>query len=387
MDSRPTTAAEVADVVAEAAREGRTLEIRGAGSRADFGSRTSSADILDMRGLSGVVDYDPPELVLTVRAGTPLAEIEALLAAHSQMLAFEPCEAGPLFGSAAGSTIGGVVAAGLAGSRRLTRGSVRDHLLGFTAVSGRAQAFVAGGKVVKNVTGYDLPKLMAGSWGRLAALVELTFKVVPAPETVVTRLIHGLSPQDASTAMACALRSRAEVAAAAYAPAGRWGALSATAFRFEGIAPSIAARSRMLDEALPGVLLVDAEPGSAPWAAFRSLDPLSDATALWRAVVPAKAMPELGRAIDAIGGRWLADWGGGLVWTDWLGDASAFRALLDRLEGHAMLIRGPEALRSVTPALHPLPDALARLNARVRSSFDPSGVFETGRFGDTRRAD
>ena len=174
----PRDAAELAEIVADAAARGRKLELRGGGTKADFGA-PREAVVVSLAGLTGVVDYDPAELVLTVRAGTPLAEVQALVAAEGQMLAFEPW-------GEPGATIGGTIAAGVAGSRRVTAGSARDHLLGLMAVSGRGEVFVAGAKVVKNVTGYDLPKLMAGSWGRIGAMAELTVKVLPVPREVVT---------------------------------------------------------------------------------------------------------------------------------------------------------------------------------------------------------
>jgi len=207
----PSSEGEVVEAIAEAAGAGLKLDIRGNGSKAAIGALVPDAAVLDMSRLAGVVDYDPAELVLTVRPGTPLSEISTLLADAGQMFAFESLDPAPMLGSDARATIGGMVAAGLAGSRRLTRGSVRDHLLGFSAVSGRGESFVAGGKVVKNVTGYDLAKLVSGSWGRLAALTELTLKVLPASAMCRTRVVSGLSPADARLAMARLLLGNATV--------------------------------------------------------------------------------------------------------------------------------------------------------------------------------
>ena len=177
---QPTTEQDVVDAIAQAASDGRHLEIRGGGSKAEFGAPDRNDDILDLTAFASVIDYDPAELVLTAGAGAPLSVIQALVESENQMLAFEPFDHGPLFGRPAGAaTIGGVIGAGVAGSRRISAGSVRDHLLGFKGVSGRGEAFVAGAKVVKNVTGYDLPKLVCGSWGRLVALTEVTLKVLP----------------------------------------------------------------------------------------------------------------------------------------------------------------------------------------------------------------
>jgi glycolate oxidase FAD binding subunit len=192
----PRDTEDLVDIVSAAAADGTKLELAGGGTRSGFGAHRDSR-IVSLRQIAGVIDYDPAELVLTVRPGTLLADIEALIAAEGQMLAFEP------WGDA-GATIGGTVASGVAGSRRVTAGSARDHLLGFTGVSGRGQAFVAGAKVVKNVTGYDLPKLMAGSWGRIGAMTEITLKVLPRPRQTVTMVARGLALDAAYAAAASA---------------------------------------------------------------------------------------------------------------------------------------------------------------------------------------
>ena len=224
---RPADIGELCAIVAG----GRPLRLRGGGSKDAIGRETDAA-VVDMRGFAGVVDYDPPELVLTVRAGTPLAEVQALVAGEGQMLAFDPFDHAAILGGAPRATIGGVIAAGVSGPARLSRGAARDHLLGFTAVSGRGEKFVAGAKVVKNVTGYDLPKLITGSWGRLAAITELTLKVLPAPQTQRTLVARGLDPAAAVAAMARAMGSAAEVSAAAHLPAWQGGPV--TALRLDG---------------------------------------------------------------------------------------------------------------------------------------------------------
>jgi glycolate oxidase FAD binding subunit len=238
--TRPATTDDLCALIADAQATGTKLRLRG-GSTKDAIGAPCEAQVIDMRGFAGVVDYDPPELVLTVGAGTPLAQIEALVASEGQMLAFDPFDHGAMLGNDGGATIGGIIAAGVAGPARLSRGGARDHLLGFTAVSGRGEKFVAGAKVVKNVTGYDLPKLMAGSWGRLAALTELTLKVLPAPRTQQTLVMRGLDPAGAVAAMARAMGSAAEVTAAAHLP--DWRGEAMTALRLDGFAESVAARA------------------------------------------------------------------------------------------------------------------------------------------------
>ena len=248
--------ARIVDALAWAGEKKARLEVRGAGSKAAIGRPIEADLVLDTSRLTGVLDYAPAELVLTARAGTRLAEVEALLADAGQMLAFEPIDYGPLLGGQPGAaTLGGLIASNASGPRRLTAGAARDHFLGFMAVSGRGEAFKAGGKVVKNVTGYDLSKLMAGSWGTLCVLTEVTLKVLPRPQTCATVLVRGLSDAKAARAMSLAVGSPADVSGAAHLPAGvaaraALGAEAVTALRLEGFGPSVAARILTLTEKL-----------------------------------------------------------------------------------------------------------------------------------------
>lgn len=369
-------------VISEAAACGHRLSVVGGGSKASIGSPVD-ARTLPLAGLAGIVDYDPSELVLVVRPGTPLHEVQALVARERQMLAFEPFDHGPMFGIAEGwATIGGVVAAGVAGSRRISAGGARDHLLGFRAVSGRGELFVAGAKVVKNVTGYDLPKLAAGSWGRLFAMTELTLKVLPRPETASTLAIAGLDVGTAVRAMAEAMGSQGEVAAAAHRPAGR-GAAAVTALRIDGFAPSVIARGRLLEGLLApfgSVEPLNEAVADSFWTDLRTLAPLAGDRALWRVNVPPSAGATLVEALSGEGADSLLDWAGGLIWIAYDGDAALVRREAARAGGHAMLLRaGPERSAGV-PVFQPLAPGLAALEARIRRAFDPAGVFETGRF-------
>ena len=364
----PGDAQDLCAIVAEAAAQGNKLELRGGGTKGAIGGPRDAA-IVSLRRLAGVVDYDPAELVLTVRPGTPLAEVEALVAAEGQMLAFEP------WGDA-GATIGGTVAAGVAGSRRVTCGSARDHLLGFAAVSGRGETFVAGAKVVKNVTGYDLPKLMAGSWGRLGAMTELTLKVLPRPRVVATLVIDGLHAPAAHAAMACALGSNADVSAAAHLQRG------ITLLRVAGFAPSVEARCA----ALPGLLAAHGvvrrldEAEAAPlWGEAMMAQGLAGEV-LWRVHLPPACAAGLVAQVEALGVRWAMDWGGGLVWLACAVDGPDVRAAAVAAGGEATLVSAPDAMRATVPAFHPRAAGLAALEKRVRRAFDPAGVFETGRF-------
>ena len=235
--------------------EGKAAEIVGHGSKRAIGRPAQTDLTLDLSALSGVTLYEPEELVLSAKAGTPLAEIEALVAAKGQQLAFEPMDYATLLGGVAGrGTIGGALAANLAGPRRIKAGAARDHFLGFSAVSGRGETFKSGGRVVKNVTGYDLCKLIAGSWGTLAAMTEVTIKVLPRPETEETLLIRGLEPAQAVEAMTTAMGSSCDVSGAAHLPAevatshpgGRGAGAGVTALRLEGFSPSVAHRRGVL---------------------------------------------------------------------------------------------------------------------------------------------
>ncbi len=362
---RPESVEELAGIVAEAAASGRKLEIAGGGTKAEVGA-PRDVERLDMTGFRSVIDYDPAELVLTVGAGTPLAEIEALVASKDQMLAFEPH-------GAPGSTIGGVVAAGVSGSRRVSRGAVRDHLLGFKAVSGRGEAFVGGAKVVKNVTGYDLPKVAAGSWGRLFAMTEVTLKVLPRPPERVTLTVDGLGAAGAVALMAKALGSQADVAAAGSVD-------GVTALRLEGFGPSVAARRALLETMGPMRALSERE-AEPFWSALNN--PLADAAVLWRLSLPPSRAAEV---VDRGLGPWTMDWAGARVWLA-SEDTVAVREAAEAVGGHAMLVRAPEAMRRTVPALHPQPGPVMALEARVRRAFDPAGVFETGRFLDDTHAD
>jgi glycolate oxidase FAD binding subunit len=373
---RPESADALAAIVAEAARDGTRLRLRGGGSKDAVGAPTPDARIVDMRGFSGVVDYDPPELVLTVKAGTPLAEVQVLVADKGQMLAFDPFDHGAVFGGAVGeATVGGIVAAGVAGPIRVSRGAARDHLLGFVGVSGRGERFVAGAKVVKNVTGYDLPKLITGSWGRLAAITELTLKVLPAPRLRLTLAVAGLDPVAAISAMARTMGSAAEVSAAAHLQ--DWNGAPLTAIRLDGFPSSVEARATIVTRLVDGVAPLADEEAARLWPAVTTAAPLPTGVPLWRIIAPAA---QISKVITAIDGAWLLDWAGGLLWLASADDPQAIRAAAAQAGGHAMLVCADAETRALVPALHPQSKALAALEERVRRAFDPAGVFETGRF-------
>lgn len=380
---RPADAEQLREIVAEAATASRALEIVGGGSKRDIGKPRRETSLVDLHALVGVVDYEPSELVITVRPATPLAEIDALLASRNQMLAFEPWDHGPLFGRPSGAaTIGGIVAAGVAGSRRVSAGGARDHLLGFTAVSGRAELFKGGGKVVKNVTGYDVSKVMAGSWGQLAILTELTLKVMPKPKSAVTVVLDGLSADAAIAAMAKALGSPSSPAAAAFVPNNNQGR-SLTAIRVEGFAEAVAARIEQLSGTLAAFAkprLLESDEGTALWGSLREVSALAGAEALWRIHVAPSSAAALTAALEAGGASWHADWAGALIWAGTSAGLDV-RSIAAAVGAHAMLVRGPADLRSRTPARQPQAPAVAALAARLKAAFDPAGILDPERFG------
>ncbi|MGE4480229.1 glycolate oxidase subunit GlcE [Acidocella sp.] len=373
----PQNTQEVRDLVSDALAGGGKLEITGGATRLAFGAPDRQADRLSLAALSGILEYDPAELVLTARAGTALAELNEATAAQGQALAFEPW-------GAAGSTIGGVVAAGVSGPRRVSAGAVRDHLLGFEAVSGRGDSFRAGAKVVKNVTGYDLPKLVCGSWGRLAALTEVTLKVLPRPPECQTLLWRGLEDEAGFALLREAMRQPVDAAAASYLPG------HAALVRLDGFGPSVAARKAHLTTALeryglPDVL--DAHEAAPLWASLRDGAALAPELPLWRLSLPPRQALAAIAPLLALGGRYVADWAGGLIWLVLEGHEDIVRAQAALAGGHATLARAPAALRARIPALHPQPPAIEALSRRVRRAFDPMGVFEINRFLDEPNAD
>lgn len=377
VEYRPHNTQEVCDIVASALSGGTRLEIIGGGTRADFGAPDRQADHLCLQSLSGILDYDPAELVLTARTGTSLAEVKEAVATRGQALAFEP------WGKAA-ATLGGSLVAGVAGPRRLSAGAARDHLLGFEAVSGRAEIFRAGAKVVKNVTGYDLPKLVCGSWGRLVALTEVTLKVLPCPQKSLTLAWQGLEDEQAFGLMRGAVRLPVDVAAAAHSPGAY------TLVRLDGFAPSVAARMAHLRTALahyPAPEVLDSAGAAALWAKLEGGAGLPVELPLWRLSLPPRRALAALEPLQALGGRYLADWAGGLVWLTLLGHEEYLRNVVAGEGGHATLIRAPAEIRARVPALHPLQVGVEALSRRVRCAFDPLGVFEINRFLDVHHAD
>jgi glycolate oxidase FAD binding subunit len=398
---RPRDAKQVEEAISWALAQGKALEVIGHGSKRAIGRAAQWDATLDLSGLSGVTLYEPEELVLSAKAGTPLDEIEALVADKRQELAFEPMDYGPLVGGAAhAATIGGVIAANLSGPRRIKSGAARDHFLGFSAVSGRGESFKSGGRVVKNVTGYDLCKLMAGSWGTLAAMTDITLKTLPKAETEQTILVLGADAATAVKVMTAAMSSHGDVSAAAHLPnaiaadvAEAASAHSAvTALRLEGVAPSVAQRRSLLESLLApfgAVASLEDAQSRALWRAIRDVAPFAangprGGADIWRISTAPTRGADVSRALaEQAGAEILYDWAGGLLWAAMPAsdDAQAplVHATVAATGGHATLIRAPAAVRAKVDVFTPEPAALAALTQRIRKGFDPQGVLNAGR--------
>lgn len=345
--------------------------IRGGGTR--MVGRPVAGDVLDVSGLSGVTLYEPGALTIVAQAGTPVAEIEATLAAENQRLAFEPYDLAGMLGTSGASTIGGVLATNASGPRRIQAGAARDFALGVRFVDGAGTVVKNGGRVMKNVTGYDLVKLMCGSWGTLGVMTEISLKVLPAVDAEVTLVISGVSAVDAVAAMSRALGSPYEVSGAAWINGDVW-------LRLEGFEASIAYRAGMLEGLLGS--FGDVSRVQADWSTVRDARPLWGCDAVWRVSVKPSDGPAVVAALPE-GAQALMDWGGGLVWVGQIGGEAgathaALQAQVASLGGHATLIKGPEALRAAVPVFQPEAPGVATLSAALRARFDPRGILNPG---------
>jgi glycolate oxidase FAD binding subunit len=397
-------AADVEQVVRSAIASEQPLEIIGHGSKRSVGQPMATNALLDLSALNAVTAYEPNELIVTVQAGAPLADVLSLIDSKNQQFAFEPMNTASLLGTPEIGTVGGMIGAGLAGPRRIKAGGARDHLLGAHAVSGFGDSFKAGGKVVKNVTGYDLCKLLAGSWGTLAVMTEVTLKVMPRPESERTLLLRGLDDSGANRAMTAALGSPFDVSGAAHVPnsalrasPGGLDGLGAerqavTLLRLEGIAASVAHRAASLGKLLAPfgtAEMIDDAASAAIWVAVRDVRPFAANGALgawpvWRIVCPPASGGALGQQLARdSGGDVIYDWGGGLIWLALPPKPDAGAALVrqrvDAAGGHATLLRASENVRREVDVFHPQQAGLAALGERVRHSFDPKHILNRGR--------
>jgi glycolate oxidase FAD binding subunit len=391
----PTDEGAIATAVGEAARAREPLAIVGNGTKAGMLRPVQAARSLSARNLTGITLYSPNELIISARAGTPLAEIEATLAERGQHIIAEPPDLAAISGSREQQTIGGVVATNLSGPRRVAWGAMRDHVLGVRAVTGHGEIIHSGGRVLKNVTGLDLCKLLTGSHGTLAVITEVTLKVLPVPEAVGTVVLPGLDATAGVAALSAALGSPYSVSAAAWLPAEAAARIPALAAfgqsvalaRIEEFAASVAYRTYKLraDLGHGGAEILDDASSRTVWRAMRNMTPLWAAPddAVWRiSVRPSAGAVVLQTLAEAFGGRGYLDWGGGLVWI--AGPATtaahaAVEAAASGVGGTWMLVRAPEPLRAAVNVIPPEPEPLARITRRVKAALDPNGILNPGR--------
>ncbi len=396
IDLVPASEEEAAVLIRAYADQGRPLAICGGHTRSGFGNAVQADDRLRSTGLSGIVAYNPGEMVMTARAGTPLAEVEAALVENGQMLAFEPMDYRALMGTSGEPTIGGVFAANISGPRRFVAGAARDSLLGIRFVNGKGEIIKAGGRVMKNVTGLDLVKLLAGSHGTLGFLTEVTFRVPPRPKAEETIIISGLNDAEAANAMAAAMALPVEVSGAAHLPltvtwkflAGKLPEGEATALRIEGLPGSVESRAAKLLSAMAPfghAARLDQTASRQLWQEIRDVAPYADGTQrpVWRVSVAPSIGHQLVAALRLEAGvDAFYDWQGGLVWMRMEAgpEADLVRRFVKALGGgHATLIRASAEARATVPSFHPEEEAVALLSQRVKQSFDPAGIFNPGK--------
>ncbi|MCJ7526999.1 MAG: glycolate oxidase subunit GlcE [Methyloceanibacter sp.] len=395
----PDTVEELAYLVAEAADTRTPLEVMGRGTKREVGRPVQYGAVLSTESLIGIPIYEPSELVLVALAGTPLAQIEQALAENDQELPFEPVDLGPMLGFGPGQgTIGGVIATNLSGSRRIHSGSARDHVLGVQAVNGRGETIRSGGRVMKNVTGYDLARGLAGSWGTLAVMTEIALKVLPAQREMRTVLCFGLADPTGVQVLSAALGTPYEVSGTVHVHAGlaehfsdqeiaNAGA-SVTAVRVENFPASARYRSSRLKQMLQAyapALELDTARSRIFWNEIRALRMFQKSSRpLWRISTPPATAPKLiGAIARKIGVRVLYDWSGGLIWleTPPISDAGAveIRRTLAEFGGHATLIRAEAQARAVIDVFQPLDPPLMALTQSLKRAFDPVGILNPGR--------
>ncbi|WP_022729461.1 glycolate oxidase subunit GlcE [Fodinicurvata sediminis] len=400
---RPENPDQLVELVNWAVSEKQPLKVIGSDSKSGLGRPVQAHHTVSLSAFNGIRLYEPEELVLSAGAGTPLADIRSALQETGQEMAFEPPNLSAFYGSGHDEgTLGGLLACNLAGPRRIKIGAARDHFLGFSAVTGRGELVKSGGRVVKNVTGYDLSKLLAGSYGTLGIMTEVTVKVLPGAEKLRTVLVYGLEDAQAVSALSQSLGSPHEVSAAAHLPAstaadfelsrvsdaGR----SVTAVRVEGPEPSAVFRCEALRKELSALGETEELHGKNSkdfWSKIANLHPFvqSSEQIVWKVSTAPTAGPGVAaRILDQRRGQHFYDWGGGLLWigfdpagTEDDGGTAIVREAIAEAGGHATLMRAPDALRAAVPVFQPQDAGKAALSARLKNAFDPSGVLNPGR--------
>lgn len=381
---KPQNENEAADIVRGLSAP---VAIRGAGTRTGLGRHAETADTLSVRALDGISFYEPAEMMMSVRAGTPVSVIDQTLDAKGQMLPFEPVDHRRLYGTDGDPTFGAVAACNISGPRRIQAGAARDSIVGLRFVNGRGEIIKSGGRVMKNVTGLDLVKLYCGSYGTLGILTEITFKVLPRPERIWTLELDSLNDTDAIHTLTRAMNSPYEVSGAAHLPA-HGDEPARTLLRIEGMATSVrdrmAALRAFLVSPAPSRILEDEET-VALWRDLRdgAFIAMPAGNAIWRVSVKPTQGPALIASLAKTPlERHFFDWSGGLVWLSMPatgdGSAAAIRAALSRLGGHATLIRAPDDIRRNVEVFQPLPESLMKITAGLKQSSDPRRLLNPG---------
>lgn len=383
----PRDEQDAALIIRDASEKGTLLSVSGQDTKAEMGRPNQTDASISSAAMTGVTLYEPAEMVISAKSGTPVSEVARTLAAKGQQLPFEPMDYRPLLGSRGEPTIGAVAAMNLSGPRRIMAGAARDSLIGARFVNGRGEVVKSGGRVMKNVTGLDLVKLMAGSWGTLGFLTEVTFKVLPRQERMATLVLRGLDDRQAIDALSQALGSPFDVTGAAHVPSkDRQGA--STLIRLEGFSVSVDYRLNELKRLLKRVAFMDILEGRGAEALWQSVRDATlfkdDSRAIWRVSTAPTRGPDfaahVARSIDA---QWFYDWGGGLLWiaTPSSGDAGAsiLRDATREFGGHATLVRAPAEVRSSIDVFEPQTEAIMTLTKGIKASFDPAGILNPGR--------
>ena len=385
---KPANEAETASIVKEIVDGGQSLEIIGGGSKAGFGHPSVASHRISTQALTGITLYEPGALTLVAGAGTPLADIERQLAENGQHLPFEPANYADLLGNSGSPTIGGVVACAISGPRRIQAGACRDSLIGVKFVNGEGEPIKNGGRVMKNVTGYDLVKLLCGSHGTLGILTEVSFKLLPKPECSNALQVFTNDIATAVTAMSAALTSPYDVTGAAYLPHPQ-DQPPHVLIRVEGFETSVAYRTKRLKELLAAHGEVDSldDDSVRHWTAVREVTPFAGVPgAVWRISVKPTDAPAIANMLATFEEtQTLYDWGGGLIWarvpeTGDCGNA-ALRPAVDRVGGHATLVRATEETRAKVPVFHPQHPGIEAISKSIKAGFDPVNGLNPGRMG------
>lgn len=373
----PTSVSAIREAVLAAKAENACLRISGGATRSEIGKPVSANQTIDMSRFSGITRYEPGSLTLEAKAGTPLHEIDAALEAEGQMLAFEPMDHRALLGTTGEPTIGGVVACNISGSRRFLSGACRDFLLGARFVDGNGRVIANGGRVMKNVTGLDLTKLLCGSFGTLGVITEVAFKVLPRPERAATLQFSGVTADEAVKLFCKAVRTPFEISGAAWQN-------NTAQLRVEGLDAQVDYRLSKLSALLGGGSKLEGKVHNMLWTGMRDVHAFANSTdTIWKlSLKPTDAPQLIADASEKLEAKAIIDQGGALVWlaipSDAPNQSEILRGLIPAGAGHATLVRGSDTLRQSVPVFHPQHPRLQQLSNNLRREFDPNGLLNPG---------